>query len=95
MMNKSQKSLYKGYKSMDPDLTFLGHHRSRPVIYTYLNPPGPTRSDQQHVVILLKNGQPGDLPSETWEEDFVFDGELNQSNVRAIVEDWLSWSIRN
>ena len=63
-MNEAQKRLIESYRRIDPELLELGTYRGRPVIYTYLT--SFYQEGNRHVVVVQKNGDPGDMPL-NWE----------------------------
>lgn len=108
-INAHQRQAIIHHNVVDPGCELLGYHRGRPVIWTYIVRPNGRGSEsappdllKRHVVVLQRNGLPGDL-SENWEDGWVHlgvpgshDGLISRrKRVTAIIEDWLSWSIRS
>lgn len=94
-MNRRQKSLFEGYKEIDPSCSVIGTWRGNPVIYTRTSMWRDVRN-MQHVIILLKNGEPGDLPR-NWQdnsEHFVVDPACKKSAVYAAIERWEKMVVR-
>ena len=103
-VNRQQKHLIDAYNDIDAGNELLGYHHGRPVVWTFT-----TRRDhgyphaRRHVVIIQRNGLPGDLPEHTWQERFTFldrasaglSAQTRRQRVRNIVNDWLSWSTRS
>jgi len=91
-INDRQRALIRHYALVDDGVQLLGYHRRRPVLYTYTDPPGQFRGEHRHVVVIQRNGEPGDLPIEIeYGSDWLWPrgtSERRRGTVYAIVREW-------
>lgn len=99
-INANQRHLLIHYNVVDPGCELLGYHSGRPVVWTYfVRPSIHSTQARRHVIIVQRNGLPGDLPS-NWEDNWhhLDHGSSHASlitkrkRVTSIIEDWFTWS---